>query len=106
MNYADILCYEYPNALWVMEDSSDYSTLKWDESNIDSKPTKSELDKIGEKLPYTLEYQKVEQNRLAAYQKIADPLFFGFQRGDNTEQQWLDAVQSVKDANPYPVKAK
>lgn len=45
----------------------------------------------------------VQRARQAAYQQTADPLFFGFQRGDNTEQAWLDAVQSVKDANPYPV---
>lgn len=40
--------------------------------------------------------------RREAYQREADPLFFGWQRGDNTEQEWLDAVQAVKDANPYP----
>lgn len=45
----------------------------------------------------------VQQARQAAYQRDADPLFFGYQRGDNTEQAWLDAVQAVKDANPYPV---
>lgn len=44
----------------------------------------------------------VQQARLAAYQQTADPLFFGFQRGDNTEQEWLDAVQAVKDQHPYP----
>lgn len=46
----------------------------------------------------------VEETRRQAYQRDADPLFFGFQRGENTEQEWLDAVQAVKDANPYPVK--
>jgi hypothetical protein len=25
-----------------------------------------------------------------------------YQRGDATEQEWLDAVQAVKDAHPYP----
>jgi len=45
---------------------------------------------------------RVEQARLAEYQATTDPLFFEFQRGDVTEQAWLDAVQAVKDANPYP----
>jgi hypothetical protein len=31
-----------------------------------------------------------------------DPLFFKWQRRTGTEQEWLDAVQAVKDANPYP----
>lgn len=48
------------------------------------------------------ERKLLEEKRRQAYVLTADPLFFGFQRGDNTEQEWLDAVQSVKDAYPYP----
>jgi hypothetical protein len=48
----------------------------------------------------------VEDQRRAAYQTQSDPLFFGWQRGDNTEQEWLDAVQAVKDAYPYPEVTK
>jgi hypothetical protein len=44
----------------------------------------------------------VEEQRRAAYQTESDPLFFGWQRGDNTEQEWLDAVEAVKQAHPYP----
>jgi hypothetical protein len=46
--------------------------------------------------------EDVEGERRLAYQSDSDPLFFGWQRGENTEQDWLDAVQAVKDANPYP----
>ena len=46
--------------------------------------------------------EQVEIIRQGAYQQTADPLFFGWQRGENTEQEWLDAVQAVKDAHPYP----
>ena len=52
---------------------------------------------------YNREYAAVQETRRQGYVLNADPLFFGFQRGDNTEQEWLDAVQAVKDANPYPV---
>lgn len=51
---------------------------------------------------YDREYVMVQEARRQGYVLTADPLFFGFQRGDNTEQEWLDAVQAVKDANPYP----
>jgi hypothetical protein len=44
----------------------------------------------------------VQEARRQAYVRDADPLFFGYQRGENTEQEWLDAVQAVKDAHPYP----
>lgn len=53
---------------------------------------------------YDREYAEVKQARQNTYQRETDPLYFGWQRGDNTEQEWLDAVQAVKDANPYPVK--
>lgn len=38
--------------------------------------------------------------RAAAY-KDTDPLFFKAQRGEITMQEWLDAVQAVKDKYPY-----
>lgn len=44
----------------------------------------------------------IEDARRIAYQTNADPLFFGWQRGDNTQQEWLDAVEAVKEAYPYP----
>lgn len=46
--------------------------------------------------------EEVEAARRRDYQNDSDPLFFGWQRGENTEQDWLDAVQAVKDAHPYP----
>ena len=51
---------------------------------------------------YDREYGQVQEARRQAYIREADPLFFGWQRGENTEQDWLDAVQKVKEQNPYP----
>jgi hypothetical protein len=44
----------------------------------------------------------VEAKRAIAYRLTSDALFFQWQRGEATEQDWLAAVQAVKDANPYP----
>lgn len=44
----------------------------------------------------------VEDARRAAYQLAADPLFFKYQAGEATEQEWLDARAAVVAANPYP----
>lgn len=44
----------------------------------------------------------VEDTRRGQYQLIADPLYFGWQRGDNTEAEWLAAVDKIKTDNPYP----
>jgi hypothetical protein len=46
--------------------------------------------------------EDVEQARARAYRESSDPLFFQYQRGEVTEQAWLDAVQAVKNAHPYP----
>lgn len=46
--------------------------------------------------------EEVEAARRAAYAADSDPLFFEWQRGDGTEQAWLDAVAAVKAAHPYP----
>jgi hypothetical protein len=48
------------------------------------------------------ERAEVEAARRADYEAISDPLFFEWQRGDGTEQAWLDAVAAVKAAHPYP----
>jgi hypothetical protein len=45
---------------------------------------------------------QVQEERRQAYIREADPLFFGYQRGENTKEEWLDAVQAVKDSHPYP----
>jgi len=52
--------------------------------------------------PYVPTKEDVEEQRRIAYQQTADPLFFEYQRGDATEAEWLNAVQAVKDAHPYP----
>jgi hypothetical protein len=50
--------------------------------------------------------EEVRRKRQNAYQQTADPLFFKFQAGEATEQEWLTARQEVVDANPYPAKSK
>ena len=42
-----------------------------------------------------------KKKRAAEYPKEADPLFFKYQRGEATEQEWKDAVEAVKSRFPY-----
>jgi hypothetical protein len=42
-----------------------------------------------------------KQNRLSAYEQESDPIFFKWQRGEGTQQEWLDAVELVKQQYPY-----
>jgi len=101
MDIALILTDKYPGNTWSLN-GDDYTGLTWDENNPDAKPTKKALETAWPQVQYDREYKAVEKARQAAYIETSDPLFFEWQRGDATEQQWRDAVQAVKDAHPYP----
>jgi hypothetical protein len=99
MDIALVLSHKYPGQEWTL-DGDDYSGLTW--LSDSPKPTKATLQKLWPQVQHETEYARVEQARHVAYQATTDPLFFQYQRGTATEQEWLDAVQAVKDANPYP----
>lgn len=71
-------------------------------------PTKEQLDLMAEWKAEAerKEFESIKLSRQAGYQQTSDPIFMQYQRGEATEQEWLDAVQAVKDANPYPVQGK
>jgi uncharacterized protein (DUF1501 family) len=39
--------------------------------------------------------------RQQAFQVEADPLFFAWQRGENSEQAWIDKVAEIRARYPY-----
>jgi hypothetical protein len=46
--------------------------------------------------------KEMEAKRIAAYRNESDPLMFKWQRGEATQQEWLDAVANIKAR--YPTK--
>jgi len=101
MDIPMILSKRYEGAEWTLN-GDNYSGLTWLSEDI-AKPTAEELQAEWPQVQFEVAYSKVEADRQVAYRDTADPIFFEFQRGDMTEADWLDAVQGVKDANPYPV---
>jgi len=99
MDIPQILSSKYAGSEWTLS-GDDYTGLTW--LSETPKPTQKALEALWPEVQYETVYARVEQARRAEYQATTDPLFFEFQRGDVTEQAWLDAVQAVKDANPYP----
>jgi hypothetical protein len=97
-DYPAVLSALYPGAEWSL--NGDGFDLTW--LSEGKPPTQAELDAAWPQVLYDRQYAQVEQARHTAYIADADPLFFKWQRGTGTEQAWLDAVQSVKDAHPYP----
>jgi hypothetical protein len=63
--------------------------------------------KNGEFVPPPVSSLTEEEIRFARHAAYAAPdgpdsIFMRWQRGDATEQEWLEAVQAVKDEYPYP----
>ena len=45
-----------------------------------------------------------EAKRHAAYTAEADPLFFKWQAGEGTEEEWKAKRQEIRDSYPYPAE--
>ena len=98
-DYSAVLTANYRDAFWTLDGES-YDGLTW--LSDTPKPTQAELDAAWPQVDYDRKCAAVENARRADYEAQSDPLFFEWQRGDGTEQAWLDAVAAVKAAHPYP----
>ena len=99
MDITTVLLKRYPGAEWTLN-GDDYSGLTWFSKG--KAPTEAELEALWPEVQSEVAHEQVEQARAQAYRETADPIFFQYQRGDATEQEWLDAVKAVKNAHPYP----
>jgi hypothetical protein len=87
---------------YAAKDGNPAEIILWE--NEKPQPTNSEILAASTDGAFQREYNAVTIARQTGYQLTSDPIFMQYQRGESTEQEWLDAVQAVKDANPYPVK--
>lgn len=60
--------------------------------------TPASVDEIAERKAKKI--AQAEQNRADAYRNESDPLFFKWQRGESTEQEWLNKVNEIKTRYP------
>lgn len=82
---------EQPNADYrsnVVEGKPQLVEGTWLQTWVVTEKTAEEIKKISDSL------------RLRAYQKEADPLFFKWQRGEATEQEWAAKVAEIKQRFP------
>ena len=99
MDIPAILTRRYVGTEWTLN-GDDYAGLTW--LSEGKAPTEKQLEALWPEVQHEVAMGQVEQARAVAYRETSDPLFFKYQRGSATEQEWLDAVQAVKDAHPYP----
>jgi len=101
MDIAMILTVKYPGSEWYT-DAEGYAGLHW--LSEGQPPTEAELQALWPQVQYELQYESVQQAREAEYRKTTDPLFFKYQAGEATKEEWELARQAIKDAHPYPAE--
>ena len=77
----------------------DYSVIAWQDER--PQPTREECDAAWPGIKAALDTAAAKSARANAFREEADPLFFGWQRDENTEQEWLDKVQEIRNRFPY-----
>jgi len=100
-DYVAVLLATRPGSQWALSGDT-YDGLTWLDDS--PQPTQAELDAAWPQVQHDRAYAQVERDRHDAYTAPGGPdsVFFRWQRGDATEQEYLDSVQAVKDAHPYP----
>ena len=99
MNIPLILETNYPGEQWVL-DGEDYAGLEW--LSETPKPTKAALEKQWAQVEYDTQVESVNAQRLTAYQTESDPIFFEYQRGENTEEAWKAKIAEIQARYPFP----
>lgn len=92
-----------PGAEWVLR-GNEYSGLEWLDTK-QAQPNEEEVNAEVARLQAELPNKLAKENRAAAYKLEADPLFFKAQRGEATQQEWLDKVAEIQQRFPYEVTA-
>lgn len=91
-----MLVYYAGNRFSISDD--DYDTLEWYEET--PKPTLEEIQSKIASAEVIHHNNIVNDQRKTAYEQTSDPIFFKWQRNEATQEEWLTAVQEVK--NQYP----
>jgi len=98
-DYIAVLKANYPDAQWSIK-ANDYDTLVMHDDT--PKPSQAELDAAWPAVQQAQAEAEVDALRHTAYVAESDPLFFQWQRGEATEQDWLDKVAEIQARYPDP----
>jgi hypothetical protein len=86
-----------PSAEWVLRGDE----LEWlDETQ--TQPSESEIQAEVALLIAEQPRKEAEALRAAAYKVEADPLFFKYQAGEATKEEWIAKRNEIRTRYPYP----
>jgi hypothetical protein len=106
MNLLHLIQHVTPSAQCVIvgepANANEYATaVTWLDER--PQPTWAELEAARPAAETAQANKDAQRNRQAAFASEADPLFFQWQRGEGTEQAWLDKVAEIRERYPYSV---
>ena len=91
---AQLSCIGTPN------DEHEYQTMvTWEDDR--PQPTWAEIEAARPAAETATANAQAQANRRQAFTAEADPLFFAWQRGESTEQAWLDKCADIRARFPY-----
>ena len=100
INYLFALNHLCPGAQLSCEgDFDNYDNFVWHDHR--SMPSKAECDAVMAEVMADRANKSQQARRFGALQAEADPIFFAWQRGEATEQDWLDKVAEIRARYPY-----
>lgn len=78
--------------------------LEWLDQN-QTEPTAKEIVAEAARLEAAEPLHIAQQQRSAAYQQEADPLFFKYQAGEVDKADWIAKREEIRQRFPYPLDA-
>lgn len=99
MSLLNSIQFLYPNAQFVLV-GDDYETLVWEGPG--EKPSEETLRNMEEAADAAAVVAAVQEKRRVAYVVESDPLFFSWQAGETSEQDWVDKREEIKLRFPLP----
>ena len=88
---------------WKLEhDTSNLDALGFALKDFPDAPTPAKPDYNPDERAKDAAIAEAVESRRQAYRAESDAIYFMWQRGEATEQEWLDAVQAIKARYPKP----
>lgn len=98
MDLVKVINYLRPGSAHVIVDNN-YDTMQW--LSEGQAPTYEECVEAWPTVQAQIANKQAESDRRRAFTSEADPLYFGWQRGENSEQEWLDKCAEIRARYPY-----
>jgi len=97
MDIAEVLNRIRPNTSWKIKDT--YESLVWLDENS-TKPSYEEIETHWKSIEKEILEERARELRQSAYQAEADPLFFKWQAGEGTQEEWIEKRKEIRQRYP------